>query len=215
MAIAFFDMDKTLLSKSSGTQYVKYLWMRRMVSLKEMAGVFLISAQYSLSVLDFPKAMARLSRQIRGGDVAATEALCNRWFEEDLKRHIAPAAVARVRQHEARGDLVYLLSASTQFAVGPVARHLGICYRGTELEIANNQFTGGIVGPPCFADGKRYWGEHIAQELGIPLAECVFYSDSYSDRSFMEAVGHPVAVNPDFRLRRLAQRRSWPIERFY
>ena len=68
MVIAFFDMDKTLLSKSSGTQYVKYLWGRRMVSLGEMAGVFLISAQYSLSILDFPRAMARLSR----GFAAAT-----------------------------------------------------------------------------------------------------------------------------------------------
>lgn len=215
MGIAFFDMDKTLLSVSSGMNYVQYLWRRRRISLREMSNVFLISAEYSLGVLDFPRAMARMSRSVRDGDAAATRALCDQWFMDDLKRHIAPRAVARLRDHQQRGDVVYLLSASTQFAVEPVARHLGIPYRSTELEVVNNRFTGGIVGPPCYAEGKRYWGEAIAKQHNIPLAECVFYTDSYSDRSFMEVVGRPVAVNPDLRLRRLAQQRGWPIEQFY
>ncbi len=215
MGIAFFDMDKTLLSVSSGMNYVQYLWRRQRISLRETVNVFLISAEYSLGVLDFPRAMARMSRSVRGGDAAATRALCEQWFMDDLKRHIAPRAVARLREHQQRGDVVYLLSASTQFAVEPVARHLGIPYRSTELEVVNNRFTGGIVGPPCYAEGKRYWGEQIARQHNTPLAECTFYTDSYSDRSFMEVVGKPVAVNPDLRLRRLAQQRGWPIEQFY
>lgn len=215
MGIAFFDMDKTLLSVSSGMNYVQYLWRRQRISLRETVNVFLISAEYSLGVLDFPRAMARMSRSVRGGDAAATRALCEQWFMDDLKRHIAPRAVARLREHQQRGDLVYLLSASTQFAVEPVARHLDIPYRSTELEVVNNRFTGGIVGPPCYAEGKRYWGEQIARQHNTRLAECTFYTDSYSDRSFMEVVGKPVAVNPDLRLRRLAQQRGWPIEQFY
>ncbi len=215
MRIAFFDMDKTLLSVSSGRSYASYLWRRRLISPIEMANVLLISAEYSLGVLDFPRAMARMSRSVRNGDAAATRALCSQWFEEELKRHIAPRAVARLREHQQRGDLVCLLSASTQFAVEPVARHLDIPYRSTELEVVDNRFTGGIVGPPCYAEGKRYWGERIAQQHGVALADCVFYTDSYSDRSFLEVVGRPVAVNPDLRLRRLAGQRGWPIERFY
>lgn len=215
MGIAFFDMDKTLLSVSSGMNYVQYLWRRRRISLRETLLVFLISAEYSLGVLDFPRAMARMSRSVRDGDAAATRALCDQWFADDLRRHIAPRAVARLREHQQHGDVVYLLSASTQFAVEPVARHLGVPYRSTELEVVNNRFTGGIVGPPCYAEGKRYWGEAIAKQHNIPLSECVFYTDSYSDRSFMEVVGRPVAVNPDLRLRRLAQQRGWPIEQFY
>jgi len=215
MRIAFFDMDKTLLSVSSGRSYASYLWRRRLISPIEMANVLLISAEYSLGVLDFPRAMARMSRSVRNGNAAATRALCDQWFEEELKRYIAPRAVARLREHQQRGDLVCLLSASTQFAVEPVARHLDIPYRSTELEVVDNRFTGGIVGPPCYAEGKRYWGERIAQQHGVALADCVFYTDSYSDRSFLEVVGRPVAVNPDLRLRRLARQRGWPIERFY
>ncbi len=215
MGIAFFDMDKTLLSVSSGMNYVQYLWRRRRISLREVINVLLISAEYSLGVLDFPRAMARMSRSVRGGNAVAIKALCEQWFVDDLKCHIAPRAVARLREHQQRGDLVYLLSASTQFAVEPVARYLDIPYRSTELEVVNNRLTGGIVGPPCYAEGKRYWGEEIARQHNTPLAACAFYTDSYSDRSFMEAVGRPVAVNPDVRLRRLAQQRGWPIEQFY
>jgi len=208
-------MDHTLLSTSSGLRYVNYLWRRRMIGLADLAVVFVVSAQYSLGVLDFPRAMARLSRAVKGGDAEATRAMCDRWFEEDLREYIAPTAVARVRQHQDASDLVYLLSASTQFAVGPVARHLGLPYRCTELEIVDRRFTGGIVGPACYGEGKRYWAGRLAQQHGLTLDACTFYSDSYTDRNLMEAVGKPVAVNPDRRLRALAQANGWPVECFY
>ncbi|RMG62176.1 MAG: HAD family hydrolase [Chloroflexi bacterium] len=215
MGIVFFDMDKTLLDASSGALYVKYLWRRNMISTRELIGVMMISMQYSLNLLNFPRAMARLSQRIRGGDAAATKQLCDRWVEEDVLPHIAPKALARLRAHEQQGDCVVLLSASTQFAVEPVARHLRIPYRCTELEIVNGRFTGGIVGEPCYGEGKRIWGERIAAERGASLSQCTFYTDSYSDRALLDVVGHPVVVNPDRMLRRYARERSWPIEYFY
>ena len=215
MGIAFFDMDKTLLSTSSGVLYLQYLWQHRLINMSEMVSVLVISTQYSLNFLNFPKAMARMSRSIKGGDAAATKALCDQWFLDQMVHYIAPKAVERLRQHEQRGDAVILLSASTQFAVEPVARHLNIPYRCTELEIKDNRFTGNVVGMHCYAEGKCYWAERIAQEHDVPLAECTFYSDSYSDHSLLERVGHPVAVNPDRKLRALAQRKNWPVELFY
>lgn len=215
MTIAFFDMDKTLLSKSSGMLYVKYLWKRRLISLREMMATAWISAQYSVNVLDFPKAMARLSRNIRGGDAAAAKALCDQWVRDDVLRYIAPKALARLREHQASGHAVWLLSASTQFAVAPVAEHLQIPCRFTELEIVDGHLTGNILGVDCYGDGKRVWGERIAAQLGVDLSQCVFYTDSYSDRPLLDVVGRPVAVNPDRALRRYAAKRGWPIEYFY
>jgi HAD superfamily hydrolase (TIGR01490 family) len=215
MGIAFFDMDKTLLSKSSGVLYVRYLLSRRLINASEMISVLVISTQYSLNLLNFPRAMARMSRNIKGGDAAATKVLCDRWFDEYLRKFIAPKAVERLREHEQQGDTALLLSASTQFAVEPVARSLNIPFRCTELEIANNRFTGEVVGMHCYGEGKRYWGERIAQERGVSLQDCTFYSDSYSDRALMEVVGHPIAINPDRKLLALAQLKGWPVERFY
>jgi len=215
MPIAFFDMDKTLLSRSSGTLYINYLWKRRMISAREFARVMLVAAQYRLNVLNFPSAMARLSTAIKGGDAAATKRLCDQWVVDDVLRYIAPRALERLRKHETQGDYVLLLSASTQFAVEPVARHLSIPYRCTEVEITGGKFTGNIVGEPCYGDGKRYWGERIAKERDVPIADCTFYSDSFSDRALLDVVGRPVAVNPDRQLRRYALHKSWPIEAFY
>jgi HAD superfamily hydrolase (TIGR01490 family) len=215
MGLALFDMDKTLLSESSGTLYIKYLWKRRMITLPEFAGVMLVSAQYSLNVLNFPKALARLSRYVQGGDAAATKQLCDQWVAEDVLQHIAPKALARLREHEQRGDLVLLLSASTQFAVEPVARHLNIPYRCTELEVVNGLFTGDIVGESCYGDGKRVWGERIAAERGVPLGDVTFYTDSFSDHTLLDVVGHPIVINPDRKLRRYALAKGWPIETFY
>ncbi|HEY3341549.1 MAG TPA: HAD family hydrolase [Anaerolineae bacterium] len=215
MAIAFFDMDKTLLCKSSGVLYVRYLLGQRKINPAEIASVLVISTQYSLNFLNYPKAIARMSRVIRGGNASATKTLCDQWFRECLIRYIAPRAVERLRQHEQRGDLVYLLSASTQFAVEPVARHLQIPFGCTELEIVNNHFTGNVVGMHCYAEGKRYWGEQIAQQHNVPLQNCTFYSDSISDRALMEVVGHPVAINPDRKLADLARSKGWAIESFY
>ncbi len=215
MGIAFFDMDKTLLSASSGVLYVRYLLGQRKINLAEIVSVAVISTQYSLNFLNYPKAIARMSRVIRGGNASATKALCDQWFDECLINYIAPKAVERIHQHQQRGDLVYLLSASTQFSVEPVARHLNVPYCCTQLEIINNRFTGNVVEMHCYADGKRYWGERLAQQRHIPLQDCIFYSDSISDRALMEVVGHPVAVNPDRKLAALALDRGWPVEEFY
>lgn len=208
-------MDKTLLRKSSGVEYVKYLAKRRQISPRELVGVLLISAQYTFNLLDFPKAMARLSRRVRGGDAVATKALCDRWFAEELVREIAPKAVERARLHAGQGDDVIVLSASTQFAVEPVASHLGLEYRCTELEVVDDRLTGAVVGEPCYGEGKLIWARRLAAARMIDLSACTFYTDSYSDRALLEAVGRPVAVNPDPKLLALARSRGWQIERFY
>jgi HAD superfamily hydrolase (TIGR01490 family) len=215
MSLAFFDMDKTLLSKSSGTLYIKYLAKRRMITPEQFAGVMVVSAQYSLNLLNFPRALARLSRHVKGGDAAATRQLCDQWVKNDVLQYIAPKALARLREHEQRGDTVLLLSASTQFAVEPVARHLNIPYRCTELEVVDGRFTGNIVGDSCYGDGKRVWGERIAAARGVPLADVTFYTDSFSDHTLLDVVGHPVIINPDRQLRRYALAKGWPIETFY
>lgn len=216
MPIAFFDMDYTLLSKSSSTLYVKYLARRRMISVREFVGVSVVTLRYMLNILDFPKAITQLSKYIRGGSAAETQTLCEQWVADDVLRYIAPRAAARLHEHEQRGDIVVLISASTQYVVIPVANHLKVlpCY--TELEVgADGRFTGQLIGEACYGEGKRIWGERIAQKNSVALRDCTFYTDSYSDRPLLDVVGHPVAVNPDRKLHAYANQCGWPIEMFY
>ncbi len=72
--------------------------------------------------------------------------------------------------------------------------------------------TGRPVGTLCFGAGKLGYAEAYARDRGVSLADCWFYTDSFSDLPVLERVGHPVVVNPDPRLRREAERRGWPVE---
>ena len=82
------------------------------------------------------------------------------------------------------------------------------------LEHIANRFTGKLIKPVCHGKGKLHWALRFCQEKGIGLDRCYFYTDSIRDLPVLEAVGHPIPVNPDVLLRREARNRGWPIEYF-
>lgn len=213
---AFFDVDHTVLSVSSGRQWVRYLRRSgRMTWLMWWTFVWL-ALRYYLGLLEFPRANARLTAMIAGADAEAFREETRRWFEEWVRPYIAPGAVRRIAWHREQGHRVALASAATEYVVRPLAETLDIPdYLCTRLEVVDGRLTGRVVEPPCYGPGKVYWVERYAAETGVDLAQSYFYSDSYTDLPLLLRVGHPVAVNPDPRLRRLARRRGWPIERFY
>jgi len=214
--VAFFDMDYTILSESSGMLFMRYLWRQGDVSPGAMLRAYWYAFVYKLGALDYPEMAARLASTVAERSESETKALCQRWFDEMGVHYIAENAVRRMEQHRAQGHLVTIISASTPGVVGPVALHLGVeDYLCTRLEVIDGSFTGRIIEPACYAAGKVHWAEQYAIGHGANLGEAHFYSDGYSDLPLLEVVGHPVAVNPDRRLLALAQVRGWPIERFH
>jgi len=143
--------------------------------------------------------------------------LCDRWFAEDVLTHVTDRGRQRLAEHQAQGHVLGIVSASTQYAVGPLAAHLGIPeqYVSSHLESQDGRLTGRIVPPLCYGEGKVVWAERFSAEHGADLSVSYFYTDSITDLPLLERVGHPVAVNPDPKLQRLAKQRAWPIELFY
>jgi HAD superfamily hydrolase (TIGR01490 family) len=143
--------------------------------------------------------------------------LCDRWFAEDVLAHVTERGRQRLAEHQAQGHILGIVSASTQYAVGPLAAHLGIPgqYVSTHVESQDSRLSGRIVPPLCYGEGKVVWAERFAAKHGADLSASYFYTDSVTDLPLLERVGHPVAVNPDPKLRRLAKQRGWPIEIFY
>ena len=214
---AFFDLDHTVLNESSSALWARYLHRQGRLGRRGLARLAWWTLQYRLAIIDMNAVVHRLVADMRGQSEPDMIAECDRWCEEMVVPHIAPLARARIEQHLAEGHVVALLTASTIYAGRPIARYLGlgdnaIC---TRLEVKDGVFTGRCVEPVCYGEGKLYWARLFAEEHGIDLASSYFYSDSYTDLAMLEAVGHPVAVNPDPRLRRHARSRGWPIERFY
>jgi HAD superfamily hydrolase (TIGR01490 family) len=213
--IAFFDMDYTLLDASSSLLYVRYLRQRGQLKRHQLLRVGWWALLYKLSMMDLMKIMPRILNYAETTDAAELLAQSQAWFRNMVAPHIAPHAVECVRSHQQRGDQVVIISASSQFAVRPVAEALGLDFLCTQLEVKDNRLTGGVIEPLCFGEGKIVWARQYAEQHGAQLSDCYLYTDSYTDRPLLELIGQPVAVNPDRRLRRLANQRGWPIENFY
>jgi HAD superfamily hydrolase (TIGR01490 family) len=214
---ALFDMDKTLLDVSSGQSYARYSYRQGRLSRKELIQVGWLGLLSWLGILNLDKILPRLLAEAAGDDEKEMRRFCDRWFEEDLVSHITERGRQRVSEHQDKGHVVAIVSGSTQYSVAPVAAHLGMAsqYVCTHLESKDGVLTGQIIEPVCYGPGKIVWAERLAAEHDVDLGASYFYTDSISDLPLLERVGHPVAVNPDPRLHRLALRRSWPIEKFY
>lgn len=213
---AFFDLDHTILTASSGRLFVRYLRRTRAISRRKEAAIWAWSGLYLFGLMDYPHLIARLTMDIAGQSEAAMWEMCRRWFNEMLVKYISEDARRAIARHRAAGHQVAIVTGSTPYAAGPVAAHLGLGDHvlATRLEVQDGHFTGRLVEPACYGRGKVYWAERYAAARGIDLSQSYFYTDSASDLPLLERVGHPVAVNPDWRLRRIARARGWSIVAF-
>ncbi len=214
---AFFDLDHTVLTHSSSALWARYLRREGRMGQRQLLRFLWWTLQYKLAMIDMTTVTRRLALDMKGQSEAELIAESDRWYEEMVAPCIAPLARERIAQHQAQGHSVALLTASTAYVSAPVARSLGlgqdfIC---TRLEVVDGVFTGRCVEPICYGPGKLHWAQAFAAERGLDVAASYFYTDSYTDLAMLEAVAHPVAVNPDTRLRRHAQRQGWTIERFF
>jgi HAD superfamily hydrolase (TIGR01490 family) len=209
---AFFDMDKTVLRIDTGTSWMKFLYRRGELSRTGLARALYWSALYKVALLDLEALAVRLVADLRGELEAEMIAKATEWHRAHVFDQVAPRARAAIEHHRQRGDLIVMLTGSTQYAAEVVSASLGIehtlCSR---LEVDGGVFTGKLA-QMCFGVHKVTLAERFAGQHGIDLAESWFYSDSYNDLPMLERVGSAVAVNPDPRLRRHARRNGWKIE---
>jgi len=213
--LALFDLDNTLLAGDSDYEWAQFLIDRGVLERdthEEMNRRFY--EQYKTGTLDIFEfldfQLARVARQRR-------EQL-DRWHEEFMAERIrpllAPGAAALVDKHRRLGHVCAIVTATNAFVTGPIARAFGIEHLiATELEEKAGAFTGRPAGTPSFREGKvKRIEEWLAERGGWEsVDESWFYSDSANDLPLLERVDHPIVVDPDPRLRRIARERGWPV----
>lgn len=213
VAVAFFDLDKTLIAANSGS-----LWIRRELELGHISRfqalrASLWIARYHLGFVSMQDAVARAIAQLAGTPARPLQERTAVFYEEQVRPLYRPGAWAVLDAHRRAGERLVLLTSSTGYLSELVARELGLdavlCNR-FEVD-GSGLHTGRALGTICFGEGKRVCAEAYVREAGVALSACAFYTDSYSDLSVMEVVGRPVAVHPDHRLRRHARKRGWPV----
>lgn len=215
MIAAFFDMDHTLIDGNSGKLFSKYLYKNNMGSIFEVVRALFLHVLYRMNRLDVDGLYDKFTSKLAGGSEAKMAELCERLFRDVVTNLVFPEMRELIEMHRRKEHLLVIISNSTQHIVGPVARHLGMDdFLCTWLEVENGIFTGKVKKPLCYGAGKVYWAGKLADERGVSLKDSYFYTDSITDLDLLKQVKHPVVVNSDSKLRRIAKRRNWPIRYF-
>ncbi|ANP71203.1 HAD family hydrolase [Cryobacterium arcticum] len=216
-AIAFFDVDNTLLRGASLYHVGVGAWRMRFISLADVIA-FGWSQTRFLAVGEDGVNISRL--RLRAMDIMTGRTrdelvtLSHEIFDSRLIQRLWPETVAVARAHLTAGREVWLVTATAQEVADVIAERLELTGAlGTRLATVDGIFTGQLVDGICHGSRKADVAREIAQAREIDLAHCWAYSDSHNDIPLLELVGNPVAVNPDATLRRYAVARGWPIMR--
>jgi HAD superfamily hydrolase (TIGR01490 family) len=216
-AAAFFDLDRTLLRRSSALALAGSFRERGLISRRQLlsaAGWQLLFVARGAGHEAVRSAAEDGLRLLAGYPVADLRELVVEAMEPVLRPLVYAEPLRLVEQHRERGERVFVVSATLQEIVEAIAEDLGFDGAlGTICEVQDGRYTGRAV-RALHAEAKAEVLHEVAEREGFDLAACTAYSDSHTDRPFLEAVGHPVAVNPDRELRRIAADRGWPVLEF-
>jgi HAD superfamily hydrolase (TIGR01490 family) len=214
---AFFDLDKTVISKSStlafGRPFYKYGLISRADAVRSVAGqlVFMVAGAGHSQ-------MERIREWVggvcRGWPVDRVTEIVARHVDELVLPYVYAEARALMAAHRDAGRDVIIVSTSGHEVVDPIAKLLGAdSVIATRMEVAAGCYTGEMEFW-AYGDAKATRVRELAAERGYRLQDCYAYSDSVTDLPLLETVGHPHAVNPDRGLRRIARQRGWPVLEF-
>ncbi len=216
-AAAFFDLDKTVIAKSSTLAFSKPFYRGGLVNRRAVLKSSVAQFVYLLQGAD-EDSMDRMRDSLKAMCVGWPVDQVNTIVAETLHELIDPMvyaeAVALFDRHHAEGLDVVIVSSSGEEVVGPIGEMLGADHVvATRMEVRDGRYTGEIAFY-AYGEGKAQALRELAEEHGYDLGESWAYSDSWTDRPMLEAVGNPVAVNPDKALRRHAAEQGWRLREF-
>lgn len=215
---AFYDLDGTLADLNLVHAALFILanlgeWHRRIGSI---AGLAASAPRLVLAERKDRRLLNQvLFECLKGVSVDRLVELGQEYCDRVLVKHLYPSAIELVEANRKIGLEPVLVTGSPDFIVAPLCRELQIKdFAANRLVISHARATGRLAQPIMAGDEKAHWCEAFAAQHNLDLRKCWGYADSYYDMPFLVALGHPVAVNPDSKLRAAAMSRQWPILRF-
>ncbi len=212
---AIFDFDGTLIAGFSATLFLKEQVKRGDLSALELLELTTVVSQYSAGSLGFSGLMLASSKMMKGVTEDSYREFGEGLYEKEIAKRIYPESRAIVEAHLAKGHTVAVVSAATPYQVEPAAFDMGIKHvLCSHYEVENGEFTGEIIRPLCFGEGKVMAAEKLADETGADLDLSFFYTDSYDDIELLDRIGLPRPLNPNKKLMEVSKNRGWPVASF-
>ena len=214
---AFFDLDKTIIAKSSTLAFGKTFYQSGLINRRTVLRSAYAQFVFALAGADedqMDRMRSFITAMCTGWDVAQVREIVNETLHEIIDPLVYDEAVRLIEQHKAAGRDVVIVSSSGEEVVAPIGAMVGADHIiATQMVVREGRYTGEIahyVYGPAKAEAMRL----LAADRGYDLDRCYAYSDSLTDLPMLEAVGHPTAVNPDKALRKAALERDWTTVTF-
>jgi len=216
-AAAFFDLDKTVIAKSSTLAFGRPFYKGGLVNRRAVLKSSFAQFVYLLQGAD-EDSMDRMRDYLKvlcaGWPVDQVNAIVSETLHELIDPLVYAEAVQLFDEHQGSGRDVVIVSSSGEEVVGPIGEMLGVDHViATRMVVHDGKYTGEIAFY-AYGEGKAVAIRELAERRGYDLPQCFAYSDSATDVPMLELVGHPAAVNPDKVLRRAAAERGWPVLTF-
>ncbi|WGL15949.1 HAD-IB family hydrolase [Microbulbifer bruguierae] len=214
MQLAIFDLDNTLIGGDSDHAWGEFLVARDCVDgdrfRSENDRFYRDYQDGKLDIFAYLAFALEPLAQISRGQL---QNLQREFMQEVVSEIWLPHAETLIQRHREAGHHIMIITATNRFVVDPIAARLGVdTLIATEPEEVDGKFTGQVAGHPCFQEGKvlrlQQW---LQQHPQYAAGEKWFYSDSINDLPLLQQVEHPVAVDPDVRLRDEALQRGWQV----
>lgn len=213
MSLAIFDLDNTLIDGDSDHAWGEFLIDQGIVDaihFKKANDQFY--RDYQLGQLDIQAYLSFALTPLSRFSLAELNDLHAKFFTSKIQALILPKAEALITEHRQKGDRILVITATNSFVTRPIVSAFGIDdMLASEGEIVNGRYTGKCSGIPCYQEGKVQRLHDWLEIQHENLTGSYFYSDSVNDEPLLSTVDHPVAVDPDANLRRIANSRGWPI----
>ena len=214
---AFFDLDKTVIAKSSTLAFSKPFFDQGLINRRAVLKSTYAQFFFLMSGADHDQ-MDRMRNYVTnmcaGWDVEQVKSIVGETLHDIVDPLVFAEAANLIADHKLCGRDVVVVSASGEEVVGPIAKALGATHAmATRMVVEDGKYTGEVA-YYCFGEGKAEAIHELAATEGYALEHCYAYSDSVTDLPMLEAVGHPTVVNPDRGLRKEAVARGWPVLTF-
>ncbi|MEQ8716938.1 MAG: HAD-IB family hydrolase [Acidimicrobiales bacterium] len=214
--IAAFDLENTLIASNVVASW-GWLATRRLNDEDRIRLVAKTLLQapglLALDRRDRSDFLRQFYRRYKGAPIEQLETDTYEMFSDVILKQSFPAGIRRVREHRALGHRTVLITGALDFVVAPFRPLFDevVC---AHLATDGDVYTGQLLEVPPTGESRAQGLADYAEAEGLSLSEACAYADSTSDLPMLEAVGFPVAVNPETKLATLARRRGWLVEIF-
>lgn len=213
VSLAIFDLDNTLLSIDSDHAWGEFLLEQGAVdpiAYREANERFM--ADYNAGTLDMAAFLEMALKPLADNTPEQLAAWHQQFMASKIEPNILPKAEELLARHRTKGDTLLIVTATNLFITAPIAERLGVDHLiAVEPERIDGRYTGRVSGTPSYREGKVTRLEQWLHDQDLTMEGAWFYSDSHNDLPLLEIVEHPVAVDPDDTLRKVAEERQWRI----